>query len=230
MLQLSIGRTAENKIVLNDSFVSRQHAELIFMDNGQVLLKDLGSSNGTFVNGNKVIEYYLRVGDTVKCAAVVLNWQQYMPVKNRAENTVTAKPVAAEPVYSTAPMQEQRFAPEHVFSVAAPVAAAPAPQVAVPGYIAPHSPMQQNVIIVGKAKSVGVAFLLAFFFGPLGLLYSTVTGGIVMFIINIIVAIFTLGFGLLLTWPICCIWAIIAANNANAALRNSVGSYANNNY
>jgi pSer/pThr/pTyr-binding forkhead associated (FHA) protein len=74
---LSIGRDVSNNIVLNDNFVSRHHAQLILTDNGRVLLKDLGSANGTFVNGNKISEYYLNSGDVVKCASVFLNWQQY---------------------------------------------------------------------------------------------------------------------------------------------------------
>jgi hypothetical protein len=37
---------------------------------------------------------------------------------------------------------------------------------------------QNTIIIVGKQKSVGTAFLLAFLFGPLGLLYASVLGGL----------------------------------------------------
>lgn len=48
--------------------------------------------------------------------------------------------------------------------------------------------------------------------------YSTITGGVIMLVVNIIVAIFTLGFGLLLTWPICIIWAAIATKNHNEKL------------
>lgn len=60
----------------------------------------------------------------------------------------------------------------------------------------PQPQYQQTVVIVGKQKSVGVAFLLAFLFGPLGLLYASVVGGIVMIIVSGLVAIVTLGFGL----------------------------------
>jgi hypothetical protein len=41
---------------------------------------------------------------------------------------------------------------------------------------------QQTVVVVAPTKSVGVAFLLTFLFGPLGLLYAFVIGGIVMFL------------------------------------------------
>lgn len=79
-------------------------------------------------------------------------------------------------------------------------------------------PQQPQQIIVRTNKSVGIALILTFFFGPLGMLYSTVSGGIIMLIITGIVAIFTLGFGLLITWPVCMIWAAVSANNYNNKL------------
>ena len=75
---------------------------------------------------------------------------------------------------------------------------------------------QQTTIHVNvPTKSVGIALVLSFFFGPLGMLYSTVLGGVIMIIISTIVAIFTLGLGLIITHPICVIWAIVAANSHN---------------
>lgn len=71
---LSIGRDASNNIVLNDKMVSRKHAQLIIGSDGRVLIKDLGSSNGTFVNGNKISEQLLNAGDIVKCGTTFLNW------------------------------------------------------------------------------------------------------------------------------------------------------------
>jgi len=73
----------------------------------------------------------------------------------------------------------------------------------------------QQTIIVKTQKSAGVAALLAFFFGPIGMLYATGWGALIMFIITVIVAIFTLGFGLLITNPICAIWAYVKVNNDN---------------
>ena len=66
-------------------------------------------------------------------------------------------------------------------------------------------------VVVKSQKSVGLAIILAFLFGPLGMLYSTVTGGIVMFIINLLAFLFTAGIGLIITWPIGIIWAAMAA-------------------
>ena len=80
---------------------------------------------------------------------------------------------------------------------------------------APQPQYQQTVVVVTKQKSVGTAFLLAFLFGPLGLLYASVTGGIVMFILGILIALITFGFGIIFVWIGCIIWAVVAAGNAN---------------
>lgn len=52
-LRLNIGRDAGNDLVLDDPAVSGFHAG-IFFDNGRVELVDLGSTNGTFINGRKL--------------------------------------------------------------------------------------------------------------------------------------------------------------------------------
>lgn len=82
----------------------------------------------------------------------------------------------------------------------------------------PIAVQQTTVIQVGNHKSVAGAVLLALFFGPLGMIYSTVVGALVMLVVNILVAIVTLGLGLILTLPICAIWAGIAASNHNKQL------------
>jgi pSer/pThr/pTyr-binding forkhead associated (FHA) protein len=51
--QLTIGRDSMNEIVINDAEVSRRHARLTFQG-GKYVLEDLGSTNGTFVNGQRL--------------------------------------------------------------------------------------------------------------------------------------------------------------------------------
>ena len=66
-----------------------------------------------------------------------------------------------------------------------------------------------------KSKSVGVAILLTFFFGPIGMLYSTVIGAWVMLVVSVIVGVHTFGVGLLYTLPVCIIWGAVSASSAN---------------
>ena len=65
---------------------------------------------------------------------------------------------------------------------------------------------------------MGIAILLAILFGPLGMLYSTVLGGLIMFSVNLLIVLLTCGFGsflILITWPICVVWAAIAVDSHN---------------
>ena len=75
-----------------------------------------------------------------------------------------------------------------------------------------------TIIVVSHAKSLALAIILALFFGPLGLLYSTVKGAVIMFFVNIVVGVLTIGVGLFITWPIGVVWAAMATNAHNAAL------------
>ena len=60
-----VGRDAASDFVLSSAGVSRRHAQLE-LSRGRLLVKDLGSSNGTFVNGERIQEQALRAGDEVK--------------------------------------------------------------------------------------------------------------------------------------------------------------------
>jgi hypothetical protein len=78
-------------------------------------------------------------------------------------------------------------------------------------------------VIIASTKNVGVSILLTFFFGPLGMLYSTVLGGIIMIVVTVLVFFITFGFGTFLTWPICVIWGALAAHNYNKRLLSRAG-------
>ena len=85
------------------------------------------------------------------------------------------------------------------------------------------SQSERSQIILMPQKSMGVTILLTILFGPLGMFYSTIIGGIVMLILSILIGIVTLGFGILVTWPICIIWAAVATNNHNNKLLRNNG-------
>ena len=60
--ELIIGRSGERDIVLEEEMVSRQHAK-VRAEGEELILVDLGSTNGTFVNGEKVRRIALNSGD-----------------------------------------------------------------------------------------------------------------------------------------------------------------------
>jgi hypothetical protein len=73
-------------------------------------------------------------------------------------------------------------------------------------------------IVVTPTKSMGIAILLTFLFGPLGMLYSTIPGALIMIVLSLIVALLTVGLGLFLIWPICIVWGAIATSSYNKKL------------
>ena len=54
MKVLTIGRSQENDIVINDAKVSRIHLQLVISDDGTYSVVDLNSANGTYVNGERI--------------------------------------------------------------------------------------------------------------------------------------------------------------------------------
>jgi hypothetical protein len=73
-----------------------------------------------------------------------------------------------------------------------------------------------NVTIAAPRKSMAAAVILAIFFGPLGLLYASVTGGLVLLaadIAAVVLSFLTLGMGAVLfplIWIASIIWAVLA--------------------
>lgn len=63
---ITIGRKHENDIQLNDLTVSGRHALVTLVDPEQVYVEDLGSTNGTLVNGNHIKKAALNFGDIIQ--------------------------------------------------------------------------------------------------------------------------------------------------------------------
>lgn len=89
--KISVGRGNENRIPLLEASVSVRHAELIKKADGNYWVKDLGSSNGTQVNSDKVIGKVLKDGDRIKFGTVkaVFLQQDGDPDRLRTENLDT---------------------------------------------------------------------------------------------------------------------------------------------
>ncbi|MBW9170196.1 FHA domain-containing protein [Clostridium estertheticum] len=64
--ELSIGRKADNLLILGDKYVSSQHAK-IYLKNTDYILQDLRSTNGTIMNNKTVKDtVYIKKGDVIK--------------------------------------------------------------------------------------------------------------------------------------------------------------------
>ncbi len=62
--EVSIGRSPENGLVIDNPAVSHYHAR-VFNEEGRLMIEDFGSMNGTFVNGQRVKMVTLKPGDSV---------------------------------------------------------------------------------------------------------------------------------------------------------------------
>jgi hypothetical protein len=67
----TIGRNEESEVFLVDPSVSRSHARLE-IEGTALVVRDLGSTNGTFVNGERVYEAVLEVGDVISVGSTSL--------------------------------------------------------------------------------------------------------------------------------------------------------------
>lgn len=73
-----VGRAVTSDLAVYDPTVSRRHAELSVTPGG-LFVKDLGSSNGTFVNGNRVSEATAKPGDVVTFGKIPFNLSEMAP-------------------------------------------------------------------------------------------------------------------------------------------------------
>jgi len=72
--EVTIGKAPENEIVIDDPTVSRNHL-VVVRQKDRFLVKDLGSTNGTFIDGAQVREGYLRPGSLLEVGDVQLRFQ-----------------------------------------------------------------------------------------------------------------------------------------------------------
>ncbi|MCX7958462.1 MAG: DUF4388 domain-containing protein [Deltaproteobacteria bacterium] len=92
-----IGRKSDIDIVIVEDMVSRMHAK-IMLNNGQIYIQDLGSTNGTFVNGERIKRVRLKEGDRILVGTSLF----------RLERGEVKKAVGQVKINKAAPKEEER--------------------------------------------------------------------------------------------------------------------------
>ncbi len=137
--EIIIGRDINADVVLNTAEVSRRHARL-HLDGGNYVVEDLGSTNGTFINGQRlVIPTVLRTGDIImlgEAATLVYEASQYDP--NATVISPSGGPATISPPMPASAAPQQLTPPPQVYSGQVPAGpAAQPPQASTPPYTPP---------------------------------------------------------------------------------------------
>lgn len=112
---LTIGREASNAVAINDAEVSRKHTQLVFQG-GKYIITDLGSTNGTFVNGQRLTgQHVLQPGEIISLGEQIsLLYEVVAKVDPNATMISSAArvvvPPAPAPIPAAAPPQPQQYA------------------------------------------------------------------------------------------------------------------------
>lgn len=165
---ITIGREAGNAIIINDAEVSRKHTQFVFQG-GKFIVTDLGSTNGTFVNGQRLTgQHVLQPGEVISLGEQInLLFESIVPVDpNATMMSAGRQPAMQRPVVAPAPRPQyaQQPAPPPVY--AGQVPSGPAPVYVQP---AQQSGGSRTLLIV-----VGVGLVLCICVGSLALFFAPV--------------------------------------------------------
>jgi len=131
--EMFIGRDLANEIVINDPEVSRKHAR-IFMQGVNIVIEDLGSTNGTSINGQRLMgPYVLRPGEIITFGEHIALLFESVTSDPNATVAAIRQPAPA-PAYTPAPKPQ---APGPVYQAPPP----PKPQ-----YIHPPAPIYSGQV------------------------------------------------------------------------------------
>lgn len=85
MKVITIGRSHDNDVRIDDPYVGRHHCQIVQHNNGMFAIVDMNSTNGTFVNGRRVFgEAQLQPYDSVTIGNTTLAWVEYFSPKTES--------------------------------------------------------------------------------------------------------------------------------------------------
>jgi pSer/pThr/pTyr-binding forkhead associated (FHA) protein len=101
----TVGRVEDNTFQIADASVSSHHAEII-LRGPEIIIKDIGSTNGSFINGEKIMETVLKAGQILKFGQVELRIDDGSPAV-ASPAPATSAPASA-PANAPAPASGKR--------------------------------------------------------------------------------------------------------------------------
>src|SRR5512142_37152 len=125
---IKIGRLASAHLCLDDEKISRIHSVIEVAPDGAVSIIDMGSAEGTFVNGRKVSRGALKPGDQITLGGLRI-------VLEGADAVVSAPLNEAQNVAVSVPIAKPSHGKTNGHAAASVQAPAPAPMVAAPATV-----------------------------------------------------------------------------------------------
>ena len=102
---ISIGRAADNKIFLPDKTVSRQHAVILYTDEGKWMVEDLDSASKTYLNDKTIHKAEIKNGDCLRITnfTIEINFEELSKAEEEIhmEDTVHLEAELATPQHET---------------------------------------------------------------------------------------------------------------------------------
>jgi Nif-specific regulatory protein len=95
---MRIGRKPSNDVSLSDPFVSREHAEIVALEDGSFELRDLGGENPVKVNGRIISQHRLRDGDTLTLGQSLLIFKTDAPCVSASVEMLAAEDMSQKAV------------------------------------------------------------------------------------------------------------------------------------
>jgi pSer/pThr/pTyr-binding forkhead associated (FHA) protein len=92
----TVGRVEDNTFQIADGSVSSHHAEII-LRGSEIFIRDVGSTNGTFINNERISEGVLKPGQTLRFGQVELKIDDGKPVGAAAAPAPAGAPAPAAP-------------------------------------------------------------------------------------------------------------------------------------
>jgi len=180
----TVGRGDQNTLVIADSSLSAAHCEIL-VNGSEVIVRDLGSRNGTYVNGAKLVnqQSQLKSGQTVRFGAVAARLELDTPAINDTVSEMTAvhamgrimrdqrrereKPKPEDPSMKLGSSAPSGDGDQTVTTIPAtptgPIAAPAHPEPAAARK--PETPSRAKAIVIGVAIAAGLMVVLWWWLG-----------------------------------------------------------------
>lgn len=179
----TVGRSEQNTLVIRDGSVSGVHCEILLND-PEVIVRDLGSHNGTFVNGARLTnqQAQLKAGQTVRFGVVEARLELNEPLSDETVSEMTAvramqrsvrdqmreekRPKAADPSRkiesSDSSVDDDRTVTSHrtIHPAKSPASQAPAPAGSQPG-----KSSSKTAVVIVTALALGLIVFLWWWWG-----------------------------------------------------------------